>query len=258
MSTRMGTSPATRLTTLLATCLAGVLLLGACGTEGSSDDEPTADRTAADESSTPTSETASDPTSDPASEPTVAETTTAPAAPAGLRTRLLSARELPGVNELTRWRTTGTRAEKGAAHGACQKFSLVDIGADSSLVRSYVASSDVTALQVLGEFADPKSAWRAHQVVKSWAAECAQMLDAEVEKVSRLTPVPVTAGVAQKQLLQYGEEDAEAHTFAGVGITRRGRYLSIVQIDVVGQDYNFEAGQEPAHRAAVAAADKLA
>ena len=177
--------------------------------------------------------------------------------PVDLKSRLLSPEELPGVNAITEWSVSGTEDEDGAGHGTCQKFSLVDIGADSSLVRSYDASGDVTAVQVLGEFADPKSAWRAHQVVKTWAAECAEMLDAEVEKVSKLTAVPVPAGLAQQQLLQYGNEDAEPHTFAGVAMTRRGSFLSIVQIDVIGQDYNYDEGDEPAARAAVAANQKL-
>jgi hypothetical protein len=234
-----------RLPAHVAGCLVTLLLLAGCGTAGSSDDDPSADRKT--------------------SEPTDVETTTPPTTPtaptatppAALETKLLSADELPGVNEVTKWRVSGTDPEDGAGHGSCQKFSLVDIGAQSSLVRTYAATGDVVALQVLGEFADAKSAWRAHQVLKTWAADCAEMLDADVEKVSKLTPVPVPGGVAQQQLLQYGDEGAEAHTFAGVGITRHGSYLSIVQIEVVGQDYNYDAGQEPAALAALAANQKL-
>ena len=126
------------------------------------------------------------------------------------------------------------------------------------MVRSYAADGDVAADQVLGEFADAKSAWRAHEVVKTWASECAEMLDAEVEKVSKLKEVAVPGGVAQQQLLQYGDDGADEHTFSGIAIVRHGSYLTIVQIDVVGQDYNYETGDEPAARAAVAANGKLA
>jgi hypothetical protein len=238
----------TRLPIHVAASLAALLLLGGCGTNGSSDDDPSADRSGSDRTSAPpTAET---------SEPVDEQTTSAPPA-AALDTRLLSADELPGVNELTEWSVASTDPEDGAGHGSCQKFSLVDIGATSSVVRSYAADGDVAAEQVLGEFADPKSAWRAHQVVKTWAKECAEMLDDEVEKVGRLTPVTVPGGFADQQLLQYGDEDAEAHTFSGVAIVRHGSFLSIVQIDVVGQDYNYEAGEEPAAKAAVAANAKL-
>jgi hypothetical protein len=244
----MSTRPSTRVAGPLAVSLAAVLFLSGCGAEGS-DNDPDADRTGSDPTSAPTGDKSPTPPVDSAS--------TSPAAPA-LETRLLSADELPGVNETTEWDVVSTAAEDGAGHGTCQKFSLVDIGAQSSLVRSFTATGDIVAVQVLGEFADAKSAWRAHQVVRTWAAECAEMLDAEVEKVSELTAVPVPGGVAEQQLLQYGDEDAEAHTFAGVGITRRGSFLSIVQIDVVGQDYNYDAGEQPAARAAKAAHQELA
>ena len=243
----MPTRLLTRVTGSLAGSLAVVLLLAGCGSEEPDNDQD-ADRTGSDKSSEPTDHASHTP-------PTASETVTP--AP-GLETRLLSADELPGVNEVTEWDVVSTAGEDGASHGTCQKFSLVDIGATSSVVRSYSASGDIVGVQVLGEFADAKSAWRAHQVVKTWAAECAEMLDAEVEKVGKLTAVSVPGGKAEQQLLQYGDEDAEAHTFAGVGIVRHGSYLSIVQIDVVGQDYNYDSGQEPAARAAVAANEKLA
>jgi len=251
MSNRLPTRVAGSLACSLAAVLAAVLLLAGCGSE-SPDNDPDADRTGSEDSSTPAG--------DPTSTPPTSSSPTSPAAPGApvLETRLLSADELPGVNEITEWDVVSTAAEDGAGHGTCQKFSLVDIGATSSVVRSYAASGDVVAVQVLGEFADAKSAWRAHQVVKTWAAECAEMLDAQVEKIGGLTAVSVPGGKAAQQLLQYGDEDAEAHTFAGVGIIRHGSYLSIVQIDVVGQDYNYDTGQEPAARAAVAANEKLA
>lgn len=244
MSTRLPTRRAGSLVGSLAV----VLLLAGCGSEGS-DNEQDADRAGSDKTSAPVDHSTHTPPTDSA--------TVTPPEP-GLETRLLSADELPGVNDITEWSVASTDSEDGAGHGSCQKFSLVDIGAQSSLVRSYTATGDIVAVQVLGEFADAKSAWRAHQVVKTWAAECAEMLDAEVEKIGTLSAVPVPGGKADQQLLQYGDKDAEAHTFAGVGIVRHGSYLSIVQIDVMGQDYNYDAGDEPAARAALAANEKLA
>lgn len=248
MSTRVRPRLA-RSAAALAGSLAVALLISGCGSEDPSDDNPSADKSGSDKPTEPVTAPTSEATDEEsASTPPVVE----------LDSLLLSADELPGVNELTEWTVSSTEPEDGAGHGSCQKFSLVDIGATSSVVRSYAADGDLAAEQVLGEFADDKSAWRAHQVVKTWAGECAEMLDAEVEKVSKLTDVPVPGGVAQQQLLQYGDEGAEAHTFSGVSIVRHGSYLTIVQIDVVGQDYNYDAGDEPAARAAVAANGKLA
>jgi hypothetical protein len=250
MSLRLPSRVTATLATSMATSLAAVMLLGGCG-----NDEPT--KEPGGKTTAPVTEPTTEATSELTTEPAATASDTSPASTADLKTRLLSARALPGVNEATRWKVSSTEAEKGAGHGTCQKFSLVDIGAESSLVRSYAGGTDLTAVQVVAEFADAKSAWRAHQVVRTWASSCADMLDAEVEKVGKLTPVPVPSGVAQQQLLQYGDKNADAHTFAGVAITRRDNYLSIVQIELIGQDYNYEPGQEPAAQAAVAANQKL-
>ena len=53
--------------------------------------------------------------------------------------------------------------------------------------------------------------------------------------------------------MQYGDPGAEEQHWAGVGISRRGPYLSLVEIDLVGQDYNYPEGEEPAALAAMSA-----
>jgi len=178
-------------------------------------------------------------------------------APATLEDRLIPAAELPGVNDQTVWEAGETAPEGGVPHGSCQRTSLVDIGAQDSVVRTYAGGDGVTGLQVVAEFADPKSAWRAHQVLKTWTTECAEQLEAGFEKVGPLAPVTVAGGGAQSALVQHGDAGADEHAFAGIAIVRVGEYLSVVEIDVLGQDYNYEPGQEPATRAVPVAAARL-
>lgn len=231
------------------------LPLGACGSE-----DPTPASSGSDDV------TASDAPTTGATEPTdvasetpyeVTETPSASPVTLELDDRLIPAEDLPGLNELTSWMVNATALEDGVPHGACQKTSLVDIGAQSSVFRTYAGGEGVTAVQVVGEFADDKSAWRAHQVLKTWTTKCADVLDADVEKVGALAPVAVDGGAAQSALVQYGDDADELHTFAGIAIVRRGPLLSLVQIDVLGQDYNYEPGQEPAALAVPVAAARL-
>jgi hypothetical protein len=228
--------------TLAATALA--LTLAACGTEKPAEDAH--DDTHAVDARTSEAPTSEPPTSEPAT-----------TGPATLEDRLIPAEELPAVNELTVWEAGETAPEGGVPHGSCQRTSLVDIGAQDSVVRTYAGGDGVTGLQVVAEFADAKSAWRAHQVLKTWTTKCAEQLDAGFEKVGPLATVPVTGGGAQSTLVQYGDEGADEHTFAGIAIVRMGEYLSVVEIDVLGQDYDYEPGHEPATLAVPVAADQI-
>jgi hypothetical protein len=172
--------------------------------------------------------------------------------------RLVPAVDLPGVNQETVWTVTSTGPEDGGTHGSCQRFPLVDTGADEAVVREYAGGEGVRAIQVVAEFADPKSAWRASQVLTTWSKDCAGHLDAGVEKVGPLAPATVAGGKAFTQLVQYGDEGAELHTFAGIAVVRRGRLLSFVEIAVESADYNYEPGQEPATLTVPVVAERLA
>lgn len=245
---------------LAATAL--TLILAACGTEEAArnaDEDtravdaptsPTATSEAPTETGAPARETGA-PATEETSEPEPVEEL------ATLADRLVPAEDLPGVNEHTVWTAGRTTPEGGVPHGSCQRTSLVDIGALDSVVRTYAGGEGVTGVQVVAEFADAKSAWRTHQVLKTWTTECAEQLDAEVEKVGPLTPATVAGGGGHSGLVQYGDEGAELHTFAGIAIVRVGAYLSVVELDVLSQDYNYEPGREPAALAVPVAAARL-
>jgi len=172
--------------------------------------------------------------------------------PTTLRARLLSSSALPRFTSTMTWRTAWTRPES-AAFGVCQKTSLTTIGATRAVVRTYVPTSGAAspkATQVVAEFADSSSAWRAYQVLRSWRGQCPDFNDYPLEKVSALTRVSVSAGVGHRFLMIYGPDPSGGEAdLVGFGLARRGRFVSIVQFHTVGQDYNFAAGREPESRA---------
>ncbi|MDN5893767.1 MAG: hypothetical protein L0H93_07035 [Nocardioides sp.] len=171
--------------------------------------------------------------------------------------KLLSPGELPGLNDATAWSQKQTGSEGSKLFGYCQKSAITDIGATDVVVRTYDAHGSQAGAQLVATFADAKSARRANDVLKSWQASCKKRLDAQVKRVNPIVDVPSSKGAAQSYLVQFGKRNAEFHTFHGVGITRVGSVISIVTVDVMSQDYNYEVGQEPASRAAAAAAGKL-
>lgn len=189
-----------------------------------------------------------------ASEPTEATTEPAPtSAPAGsdLRARLLAPDELAGANQETVWKAAASGPEDGRSTGTCQRFDLVSLGASEAVVREFTSNQDtVEAVQVVAEFADAKSAWRAHQVLKKWRSTCADQIDAAEVSVGDLRTLQVDAGHADSYVVRYGDTGAEEQHWVGTGISRRGPLLSLVEIALVGQDYNYPAGEEPAALAA--------
>lgn len=170
--------------------------------------------------------------------------------------KLLTAAEMPGLNDQTSWTVEETGPEDDDGFGDCQRFPLADLGAQEVLVREF-SDGDLEAEQLLARFVDAKSAWRVHQVLKTWRTKCAAHLDEDVEKIGPLRKVDVPSGVAEHYLVQYGDSDDEEHNFNGVALNRKGKLLSIVHIDVEGQDYNYPTGEEPAAKAARAVAGKI-
>ena len=202
----------------------------------------------------PAATTSTDPSEAPTA-PEATETTSSPApADQVLETRLLTADELAGANDATVWKVASSGPEDGETTGTCQRFDLVSVGANEAVRRTFSSNQDtVEAEQVVAEFADAKSAWRAHQVLKKWRDTCAEQVDAADVNVGPLQSLKVDAGFADSYVVRYGDAGAEEQHWDGAGISRRGPFLSLVEIDLVGQDYNYPAGQEPASLAAMSA-----
>jgi len=228
-----------------------LLTLAGCG----DDTSRTSGDATGDDPSAPTESTteATEPTEAASDDPSDGTSSSTPADP-GLESRLLTADEMPGVNDETTWTVDSTGPEDGTTLGECQRFDFVSLGATEAVARTFSSNQEtVAAGQVVAKFADAKSAWRAHQVLKKWRATCADQIEAGDVEVGDLRTLSVSAGQADAYLVRYGDTGAEAQHWAGTGISRRGPLLSLVHVELVGQDYNYPAGEEPAALGAMSA-----
>ena len=236
-----------------------LVTLAACGNdpENSSADRDATGEDPATPSETVTTDPADDSTEDTSTDTPSDEATSEPAE-AGLEARLLGAAELPGANDETVWTVASTAPEDGQPFGTCQRFDMMSLGAGDAVVRTFSSNQDtVEGAQVVAEFSDAKSAWRAHQVLKTWHRKCKEQIEAGEVTVRPLQSLEKGAAVADAYVVRYGDAGAEEQQWDGVGISRRGPLVSVVQIGLVGQDYNYPAGGEPGAEAARAALAKL-
>jgi hypothetical protein len=160
-----------------------------------------------------------------------------------LEAHLLAAEQVPALARREGWTVTTTGTEDSVSVGACQKTSLETIGAVSAVRRTYAPAGDAhgRATQVVAKFADDKSAWRAHEVLRSWHEEC----EAEV---GPLRDVTVDAGTGENYRVRYAASEVRRARVAAFGIVANGPYLSVVEIKALRRD--FPTDRAPA-RAAV-------
>ena len=241
--------------TLRTGAVAAVFLITLAGC-GNDPEQTGGDRDAvADDPATPSETVTTEATEEASGEPT--EDTSSEPAATGLETRLLTAGELPGANDATEWTVAATGPEDGP-FGTCQRFDMASLGAGDAVVRTFTSNQDtVEGGQVVAEFSDARSAWRAHQVLKTWHKKCAEQVDAGTVEVGPLDSLATGKAVADAYVVHYGDQGADEQQWDGVGISRKGPLLSVAQIGLVGQDYNYPAGQEPAAEAARLALARL-
>lgn len=265
---------------LVATSIAALAL--ACTGCGTNDDDPevsSGEPAASDTPSAEPSETADSPTIAPSPtvpSPTAAESPTeessSPAATAspsvgkGLAARLLPAADLPGFNDEFTWKAVGTRRSEGdEPFGTCHLVDLLSIGATKVAVRDYAPTQpdgSSTAGNLVASFADAKTAKRAFEVLRAWHGRCADQLgDYAQSDVGKLQDVPGTGpgAVGHWYLLTYGpaEGEQEAGYFDAQGMVRAGRTVSVLEMRLVGQDYNYRSGREPMVGAVRASAQRI-
>lgn len=128
------------------------------------------------------------------------------------------------------WTIRTTSPESGSPVGVCQKTLLVDLGALVAVRRVFTGPDDSgqRARQVVGRFADPKSAWRAHQVLTAWREDCAERVDRPRTRVAALQSVELAAAVGDHYAASYGESGSRTAT--GLAIVRQGRWLTVLEL----------------------------
>lgn len=218
---------------LIPAVLAAVLVAGGCG-----DADPTpvdADRDHRDHrahrsSAAPATEAPSSPAKGPGRK--IGKLGSAPLAmarPEGSRTHLLTADTLPTVGD-TAWTVRSTRDEGSRRVGACQQTPLMDIGALHAVLRVFDGpeGSGLRGRQVVARLADAKSAWRTHEVLKSWRADCEERLDYPTTEVGPMEAVDLEGARGGRYSAAYGKKKDPDR--AGLGIVRSGRWLSVVEL----------------------------
>ena len=112
----------------------------------------------------------------------------------------------------------------------------MDIGALHAVIRVFDGpeGSGLRSRQLVARLADPKSAWRTHEVLRSWRADCEERLDYPAKDVGPMEVVDLDAGRGGHYRASYGpKKDTDV---AGLGIVRAGRWLSVVEITATEGD----------------------
>lgn len=146
----------------------------------------------------------------------------------GADDHLLTAETLPEVGD-DPWTERSTGAEGSRLVGACHRATLVDIGSLHAVFRVFTGAegSGLRARQAVARYADPKSAWRAHQVLRAWRADCEEHLP-DPSEVGPMEKVTLDAGTGARYAVTFGpEKDPDDRA---LGFLRRGRWLAVVEI----------------------------
>lgn len=170
-----------------------------------------------------------------------------------LEQRLLSAEEMPGFNDGFTWGEAGTRRREGRSlFGTCHRFAMTSIGAMRVVVREYAATQGAdadSAGELVAQFPDQRTARRAFAVLRSWRGQCDDKLATyDRHRVGDLQHVDVTNGDAGWYLLTYGPPSGGSEDdgwFDSQGLTRVGSRIAVLRMRLVGQDFNYPAGEEP-------------
>lgn len=238
--------------TLAVAAVAAATLLGACGTD------PSSDRSADDGAgTTPTGTSSSTPA-------------------AGLTTADLLTDDDTVYSDGADWfRTSAAEGDGQDAFNPCAQESLQGTGARSVVradfeLRNSAGDAPDTAgdhlVQVVGEYDDEAAATKASSTVNGWLEECSTLPEDLTEyRLLQTRKVAVDGADAVITDAHFGPVPKEADPTGDAayimetGVLRQGNRLVVLTSVIIGQDYNFldEDGGTPVNRMLPKAAGRL-
>ena len=250
----MSTTPHRVPAIVLALLLSGSLV-GGCGV--SNDEDPSTQSTVTQTPAPSPQETVTETvTPTPTPTPTPTEAASESATP---EAALLSAAEMPSLNDTVQWKLRDTGPVSSRPFGLCAKVDMLSIGAESAVERRFLAGTRSaggtdSAAQEIVSFPDETTTARVAKVLQSWHRDCAARVKGKRVQVRPLQAVPVTSGQASWYLVSYARGGGRFHAF---GTVVSGTRMSLITMDHRGQDHSYPAGQDPMQLAVEAAAGKL-
>jgi hypothetical protein len=262
--------------TRLGLSLAAALLLSTVAScNGGSDDNsaPPDESSAPGPTSAPeTSGSTGGPTHTPTDTPSSSEFTQGPTEnPNGstakrAKASQIPASEMPGLNDTWTWELASEGEGEGDSQPSrCMLSSLESIGAASTYRTDYnhpgVKTARATVITAV--FPDEHTAVLSKTVLRSWHAQCEKRLKKELgytrASVSKIRTDPTDVGPGEQWLSIFGPVPGHPDDgwFQGEGFVEDADTLTYIVIVSVGQDYNYDEGQQPMDLALVAAGAHL-
>ena len=136
------------------------------------------------------------------------------------------------------WSETRTEPhEPRALAGSCHRYPLVSVGALRVAHRTYVAgttdTSPATAEHVVARFADQRTAWRAHEVLLAWHADCGRTL---ADRPGLRISAPRELGDALRYAVTWTVPAADGRVREDVALVRVRDRVALVRVTTAPAD----------------------
>jgi len=206
------------------------------------------------------------PSSAPRTSPAATQVPTKPVpsakvAPTALSSlHLLDADEVGPLNDRWHWTTESTAPGDGQDAAAfCQTSALSGLGAVKVTRRDFLDKADRSSAsyagQTLATFDNPAAAATAYKTMAGWRSTCAATMRSRGYMTALIGDFQRVRTNAEKAGWWLGtftpvqpdepQGNADEGWFGATGIALDGNKVTLIWINVVGQDYNYDAGKEP-------------